>query len=57
MKYKSCNALRLCIAVVIILVAAPGAWAQEEEPVTVQVVQVDESRFPEVVVYVSVTDA
>lgn len=57
MKYKSCNALRLCIAVVIILVAAPGAWAQEEEPVTVQVVQVDESRFPEIVVYVSVTDA
>ena len=57
MKYKSCNALRLYIAVVIILVAAPGAWAQEEEPVTVQVVQVDESRFPEIVVYVSVTDA
>jgi len=54
---KFSNALRFCIAVVIVLTAVPGAWAQEDEPVTVQVVQMDESNFPEIVVYISITDA
>lgn len=51
-------ALWLCTAVLALiafLVTVLGARA--EGPVTVQVVQVDKSRFPEVDVYVSVTDA
>ena len=55
---KFCNAVWLCIAVMVLaglLVTVPEARA--EGPVTVQVVQVDKSRFPEVDVYVSVTDA
>ena len=39
-----------------LLLAAPVAWAQEQEEVTVQVAQVDTSRFPEIDVYVSATD-
>jgi Ca-activated chloride channel family protein len=50
------NALKIGIVVAILLAAAPQALAQEES-LTVQVVQVDESRFPEIDVYVSVTDA
>jgi Ca-activated chloride channel family protein len=48
----------LCIAVLTLvgfLVTVLGARA--EGPVTVQVMQVDKARFPEVDVYVSVTDA
>lgn len=48
----------LCWAAFVLvaaLVAVPGV--QAEGPVTVQVVQVDQSRFPEIDVYVSVTDA
>jgi VWFA-related protein len=60
MKYHSKlhNAVWLYIAVMVLaglLVTVPEARA--EGPVTVQVVQVDKSRFPEVDVYVSVTDA
>jgi len=40
---------------VVTLISVPGV--QAEGPVTVQVVQVDQSRFPEIDVYVSVTDA
>lgn len=52
------NALRTCVAAVVLaglLGVVPAAMAQGT--VTVQVVQVDRSRFPEVDVYVSVTDA
>jgi Ca-activated chloride channel family protein len=58
MKHKIPNAVRRCIAVMTLaglLITVPQAWAQGE--VTVQVVQVDESRFPEIDIYVSVTDA
>lgn len=50
---------RLSMAILVLavlLVGVPAARAQEE-PYTVQVVQVDTSRFPEIDVYVSVTDA
>jgi Ca-activated chloride channel family protein len=57
MRNELSNALRLCFATVLFLATAAAAWAQEEEPLTVQVVQVDESRFPEIDVYASVTDA
>jgi Ca-activated chloride channel family protein len=50
------NALEIGIVATILLAAASQALAQEES-LTVQVVQVDESRFPEIDVYVSVTDA
>lgn len=60
MKYhaKFYKAVWLCLAMMVLaglLVTVPAARA--EGPVTVQVVQVDKSRFPEVDVYVSVTDA
>jgi len=53
-----CITMWLCIAVLTLvgfLVTVLEALA--EGPVTVQVVQVDKARFPEVDVYVSVTDA
>jgi len=60
--FRLCRTFRvtlwLCTAVLALaglLITVLGARA--EGPVTVQVVQVDKSRFPEVDVYVSVTDA
>jgi len=60
--FRLCRTFRvtlwLCTAVLALaglLLTVLGARA--EGPVTVQVVQVDKSRFPEVDVYVSVTDA
>jgi VWFA-related protein len=48
----------LCIAVLALAgFLVTVLEAQAEGPVTVQVVQVDKARFPEVDVYVSVTDA
>lgn len=48
----------LCIAVLVLAgLLVTVLEARAEGPVTVQVVQVDKSRFPEVDVYVSVTDA
>lgn len=50
--------LWLCTAVLALLaVLLTVLGARAEGPVTVQVVQVDKARFPEVDVYVSVTDA
>jgi Ca-activated chloride channel family protein len=60
MKYhpKFRNAVWLCIAVMVLAgLLVTALEAQAEGPVTVQVVQVEKSRFPEVDVYVSVTDA
>jgi Ca-activated chloride channel family protein len=57
-QYKFRKVVRFCIAVIVLigfLIAAPEARAQE--PITVQVVQLDESRFPEIDVYVSAIDA
>jgi hypothetical protein len=52
------NAIRLaCAAAVLIGCLASGPALRAQEPDDVQVVQIDETRFPEVDVYVSVTDA
>lgn len=60
MRYRFWNAIRVCFAATAILAGLSSitmpAWAQERE-LTIQVVQVDESRFPEIDVYVSVTDS
>ena len=54
------NTLRACLVAAAVLAGLASitvpTWAQDSE-LTVQVVQVDESRFPEIDVYVSVTDA
>jgi len=50
---------RVCVAIVALaglLAGGPVALAQDDE-VVVQVVQVDDSGFPEIEVYVSITDA
>ena len=53
-----CKAMWLCIAVLALTgFLVTVLEAQAEGPVTIQVVQVDKSRFPEVDVYVSATDA
>jgi len=53
-----CKAMWLCIAVLVLTgLLVTVLEARAEGPVTIQVVQVDKSRFPEVDVYVSVTDA
>ncbi|MBU1878590.1 MAG: VWA domain-containing protein [Chloroflexi bacterium] len=53
------NALckRVCWAILVVALVAGPAVAQADGPVTVQVMQVDQSRFPIIDVYVSVTDA
>ena len=60
MRHRFRNTLRTCLAAAAVLAGLASitvpAWAQDRE-LTVQVVQVDESRFPEIDVYVSVTDA
>jgi len=53
-----CITMWLCIAVLTLVgFLVTVLEARAEGPVTVQVVQVDKARFPEVDVYVSVTDA
>lgn len=53
-----CQMMWLCIAVLTLVgLLVTVLEARAEGPVTVQVVQVDKARFPEVDVYVSVTDA
>jgi Ca-activated chloride channel family protein len=60
MRHRFWNVLGTCLATAAVLAGLASVtmpvWAQESD-LTVQVVQVDESRFPEIDVYVSVTDA
>jgi VWFA-related protein len=56
--FESRNVVRLCVvATVLCVLLASALGVRAQGTVTVQVVQVDKSRFPEVDVYVSVTDA
>lgn len=50
------RALLLGLALLMFLAPAPAAFAQQDEP-RLHITQVDDSGFPRVVVYVSVTDA
>ncbi len=50
--------LSLCVSLVLTLGFTPGVYAQTATPSpTIKVTQVDNSKFPQVTVYVSVTDA
>ncbi len=57
MRRDVCRITWLCTAIFALLVAFAVPVAQAQQPPKVQVVQLDTSRFPEIDVYVSVTDA
>jgi Ca-activated chloride channel family protein len=58
LRRRFCTAIWFCITMLTLVgLLVTVLEAQAEGPVTVQVVQVDKARFPEVDVYVSVTDA
>jgi len=58
LRRRFCTAIWFCITMLTLVgLLVTVLEAQAEGPVTVQVVQVDKARFPDVDVYVSVTDA